>query len=208
MDKSTFMEKLDNYWYYYKVHTIVAVLAVFALIFFISDGLKQKTPVLNVVLTGQTISEDRLTSLQNEATARFAKGKKQEVSLEFLVLDRNSNSQESMAVLAKITAMVQAKDLDVIVMDRDSFDSYAKQGLFLRLDTINGAPVLKDGKLKFVMSRVDDKEDSDHPYGIDVSNNEILKGTGYDTKGKVLGIAVNTQRMGLVLQFLKWILKL
>lgn len=208
MDKGRFMEKLDNYWYYYKVHTIVAIIAIFVLIFFISDGLKQKTPVLNVVLTGQSISEDRLTALQNEATSRFTKGKKQEVSMEFLAFNPNSNSEESIAVLAKITAMVQAKDLDVIVMDRNSFDSYAKEGMFLRLDNINGLPELKDGALKFVMSRVNDKDDAEHPYGIDVSNSETLKSVGYDTEGKVLGIAASTQRLSLTLQFLKWMLKL
>lgn len=208
MDKSALKAKLDNYWYYYKIHTIVALLSVVVLVFLISDMAGRKTPILNVILTGNNINYENLSSLQDRATDKFAKGNKQEVALSFLTFDKNSQSQQTIAVSEKILAMIQAKELDILVMDRDSFDTYAKQGTFLRLDTINGAPKLNNGAVKFVMSRVNDHDDKDYPYGIDVSGNAMLKDAGYDTEGKVLGIVVNTQRLNLTLQFLKWILKL
>lgn len=204
VDKVQLKEKAENFWYYYKVHTIVVVVLIVIVTIGILSAVSRKDSALNVTILGHLVNDEKRQNLQNEVTSKLIKNSKQEISLNFMAFDKDSKDEASIAVVQKIVAMVSMKDLDILIADREVFDSYAKQGMFLRLDTVNGLSMLKNNGIKFINSRAEGKDTEDVPYGIDVADNKILLGMDYDSDNKVLGIVANTKRMDLTLQFLKW----
>lgn len=204
MDKEERKEKMENFWYYYKVHTIVGIFALIVIIYSIVSAMARKDTILNVTFLGGYLEEDKRIELQDEATKLFAKDpEKQEVAITFNIYDKELKDPTSMAIQQKIIAMSQVGELDVLILEKDEFMKFSEVGLFIKLDDVEG---LKDQDIKFVKTKIKDTDTEEHSYGIDIEDSQILKSLGYDTKDKVLGIGVNSKRVDTSVGFIKWIL--
>lgn len=204
-----FKKKLENYWYYYKLHTIAAIFVVIVIIVSITSAVGNKQPVLNVDLVGKSISEDARVKMEDKFNSELVKNPKQTVSISFMQYDSSPKGDPQMnsAVINKIMATTASKELDVIIIDKDTFDSYVKQGMFLRIDKVSELGDLGQTNLKFIDGKQENDKENYH-YGIDVSDNEMLKATGYDTNDKVLGIVSNSTRKDISSKFIKILLNI
>jgi hypothetical protein len=68
MDRAVLREKLDNYWYYYKVHTLVGIFVIIVVAYTIATSIGQKGTALNVTMLGNYINDTKKIELQDEAT--------------------------------------------------------------------------------------------------------------------------------------------
>jgi spermidine/putrescine-binding protein len=204
MDKEKRKEKWENFWYYYKVHTIVGIFVVIIIIYSIASAMARKDSILNVTILGGYLEEEKRVELQDQATKVFAENpEKQEVTISFNLFDNELKDPASMAIQQKIVAMSQVGELDVLILDKEQFKRFSEFGLFIKLDDVKG---LKNQNMKFVKSKVKDSDTQEYSYGIDIENSKILKSLGYDTKDKILGLGVNSEKVDTSVAFAKWIL--
>ena len=88
MDKEKRKEKWENFWYYYKVHTIVGIFVVIIIIYSIASAMARKDSILNVTILGGYLEEEKRVELQDQATKVFAENpEKQEVTISFNLFD-------------------------------------------------------------------------------------------------------------------------
>ncbi|HEX2946183.1 MAG TPA: hypothetical protein VHT96_09555 [Clostridia bacterium] len=128
-----------------------------------------------------------------------------------------ANGDQQYAMQMKAMVLVAAGDLDVLIVDKDRYFLYAKQGVFMNLDEI--APKLGADleKNKELVAKID--EDSDpsaqggtnnnqaHLYGIDVSGSTALNEAGVLGPDKIAGIYVSSKNKEKAEKFIKFLMK-
>lgn len=195
MDKTALKNKIENYWYHYKWHTIIVVMIVIAIIGSSAiGGAKLKKYGFNAILIGTYLEDSKKTQIEEQG----------KVNIEFLPAGENVDKELSSISLQKLTAMTTIGSYDVIILDREFFDSYAKQGFFLELDNIIDPHTLKDKTLNYMKanSSLDNKE---HTYGVELKKNKHLEDAKYDVTNKVIGISAKTKAVDRAVNFINFI---
>ncbi|MCI8613571.1 hypothetical protein [Parablautia intestinalis] len=131
----TLKERLAYFWYYYKVHTLVFICAVFALVAFVRDIAASKDYIFNgLMLNSYGLPSDELSM----AFADYA-----DLDLEtydcFIdtstTLSLRSMGQYDAVTVQKIIATIQTGDLDAVVYDSEIFNNYSEHEMFMDLRT-------------------------------------------------------------------------
>jgi hypothetical protein len=91
-------------------------------------------------------------------------------------------------------AMIATENVDILVMDKKSFQALAREGTFLPLDPFES----KFPKGVRFLSNIENGEE--RLYGIEIPQNPQLEKTGYQTKDKVLGIAANSKNQKMAVK--------
>lgn len=138
-----FKEKLQYFWDYYKIHTVVFLVVVIFGVNLIHDILSAKDYAFyGVMLNAVSLSEESMES----AFGEYA-GLDLETYDCFIdttsTLSYRTVSQYDMATSQKLIALVQTKDLDAVVFDSEIFNNYANNELFLDLTTVYTADELQ-----------------------------------------------------------------
>lgn len=130
----SFREKLDYFWYYYKVHTFVVIFVIIVGAFFIKDAITAKDYAFTATLLNAYAS-----STQSDLETDFAEyaGIDTDTYNCFIdtaaILSYDAMSQMDFAVSQRITAMSQTNSLDVLISDSDPFSNFALGMMFLDL---------------------------------------------------------------------------
>lgn len=159
-------EKLQYFWYYYKVHTIVIAAVVIFLGTLIGDILSAKDYTFYaVMLNAVNLSGDSMES---------AFGEYAELDLEtyecFIdtdtTLSYRTATQYDMANSQKLIALIQTGDLDALVFDSEVFNNYANNEIVLDLTTLYTADELQkyEGRLYYVDKAQIDQANEDSNY--------------------------------------------
>lgn len=200
-------KKMEHIWYYYKIHIIVSIIVVIVLVQSIISAANRKTPILSVDFVGTRITNEKLINLGNEATKFMTNKPKEEVDLNFLTYDKKGDPSMNSATQNKLTVTIAAGDLDVIIMDKDEFNSWMDEGYLLKLDDIKECADLSKYDLKVVKGKASKQGDStEHNYGIEVDKVKAIKNLNYDSDNKVLGIISNTKRKDSAVKFIQWLI--
>ena len=124
----SFQDKLWYIWEYYKIHIGGVVLA-FLLISVVVTSVRNISihPGLYCVVLNNLSSQDMDTSiLEQDFHEHMGFSQKQPVYVESMYITYGDNATElSYASMAKISALVASKDLDIIISDQESADHYA-----------------------------------------------------------------------------------
>ncbi|GLC29465.1 hypothetical protein [Clostridium omnivorum] len=197
-------EKLENIWYYYKWYILAGVFLVLSVSILISSFLTRENYVFNVSIVGyyENLNKDEVTNFQKEVTKLVVPASRKNTSaLIDLYQAKNTNSKykdlEPSAV-EKLSVKMAAKDVDILIINKDDFDFFMKQGTFFSLDYLNLDSNDKNSKLIKSNSSV---------YGVSVEGNKLLNKIGYDTKDKFIGILANSKDKKNSEEVLNWILK-
>lgn len=130
----SFKEKLDYFWYYYKVHTIVGIFVLILAIVFIRDAVNKKDYAYYCTFIN-SFTMDEETGFMDE----FAKTTDVDLDEFEIRLDDttsfslDSYDQTSMAMIQRFVAMVYAGDVDNAVMELNLYTNYAKSDMFFDL---------------------------------------------------------------------------
>lgn len=130
--------KLSYFWYYYKIHTIVAVCVIAFVIGFIQQFLTNKPYAFYaVLLNAASTAENRDTSFLWEAEFQDYAGidpDAYQVSIDTsMSLSSDGGSQYEAANRQKLAAMMQVGDVHAILADTETFESYARLEFFYDL---------------------------------------------------------------------------
>ncbi|HEU5138972.1 MAG TPA: hypothetical protein VFT51_03290 [Bacillales bacterium] len=199
MDWRKIIKEVDHIWYYYKVHIIVGIVIAAFVAYFVAAGQndKDKETALHVILTGNQVKVEEQKSLQHAATEALLGADKADsvIRIDFLP----SGAGMNMAATKKMVAMIAASEIDVLVMDKETFSVLAKQGNFMKLDQLKEEMPKKVSFLKWSSRK------GKHLYGVEIGQNHRLKKEGYNTTNKVMGVVANSQHPELARRFMKWL---
>lgn len=195
--------KLENFFHYYKIHMIVGLVAVIVLIFSIRSCVNQVNPDFTIICYGKLFAQDQ-TAVENNVKERVAGINAPSVQVFSTAIE---DPQYLYATQMKFVAMIAAQEVDVIIMDRENFDVYASQGVFLPLDDL--ADEWEFPEESYVRgSEMIDEDENGEPvygperiYGIDITETDFIKDNGIYANSAVVGICRNTQKVESSVEF-------
>lgn len=197
-------EKLENIWYYYKWHILSCVLAVFVAAALIGSYLNREKYVINISLVGyfDNSRNEAVNNFQEDITKLLVPeaNKRTSALVELYKSKDKSGKLKNLepANVEKLSVKIAAKEVDILIINKDDFNNYVNEDTFLRLDDLKLDNADKAYKLYKADSSV---------YGISVEGNKLLEEIGYDTKDKVMGILVNTKNKESSEKVINWLLK-
>jgi ABC-type glycerol-3-phosphate transport system substrate-binding protein len=207
MADMTTREKFNYIKEYYKFHIIGTLVLIAIVTSFVVEARNKKEPILNVTMMGNYVDNQKLQELQEKATASLIKENpknKKIVAMDFLITSDNPADQYAYASSQKLMAALAAGDIDILIMDKESFEANGKEGIFLRLDTL---PQYSTLNLKdFETLKFSNKENNveEGIYGISINNSQLFKDLNYETTDKILGIVSNSKNVDKAFEFIQW----
>ncbi|WP_026881745.1 hypothetical protein [Clostridium akagii] len=200
-------EKINYILYYYKFHITVIIVLLVSISFFLVNIINSKEAVLNITLIGKYVDADKQEQLKNKADDTLIKTykKKKDITFEFLQTNDDPQDDTNSITWQKLTASIDTRQVDIVILDKKDFDTYVKQGLFMKLSTIPDFSSLHLTDSSLVNGKIKALDKTDEPYGINVENLPVLKFINFDSKNKVMCIISNSAHVSKVIDFLKWI---
>ncbi len=128
--------KLEYFWDYYKVHTIVAILVIFFAAMFIRDVATAKDyNFYSILFNARQLSGDGLESAFSEYAGLDTENYECYIDAS-TGLSLTSFTEYDMATVQKLMATIQIGDLDTVVFNSELFNNYAGNEMFLDLRTV------------------------------------------------------------------------
>lgn len=175
----TFKGKWQYFWYYYKVHTFVAIGVILLTATLIHDILSAKDYIFyGIMLNSYGLSSEAMESSFGEYAALDLETYDCYIDTS-TTLDYSTPSEYSMATMQKLVAQVQSQDLDAVVFDSKVFSNYANTELFADLTTVLSPEELQKYQDKFyyidyaLLTNSDPSEDADFESNAMVSMDQI-----------------------------------
>ena len=167
-----FKEKLEYFWEYYKIHTLVIATVLILAISLIRARVNARDYALSVVMVNSIAAQ--LDDIDMDWKADLSERieydpKKYEIFIDtgmILGQDTESANQEY-ANLQKLAAMISAQTIDIFIADTEIYERYAQNGYMYDLRDIYSAEELE--KLSDIIYYTDAATFSD--YGDDVDPN-------------------------------------
>lgn len=195
-EKLKTMNRQDRLWYiwtYYKLHicgTILAILTIAAVGNVIYHN-SFSTELHCMFLNNRSETELNTAPLEQDFAAYLGLGEKQEITTESTFISFGEDATElSYASMAKISALVAARDLDIIIGDKETLDHYASMGGFLNLTDSLSAQTLA-----LVQGRLYDTAGEDgtsHAYAVDLSGTSFADASHLALDPPLLGIIASS----------------
>ncbi|MBU3158776.1 hypothetical protein KPL37_03175 [Clostridium frigoris] len=200
-------KKAEYIWEYYKFHIIGTLAALCIIISIIHGHITKPNYVFTLTILGNVVDTNKTNNLESQLTKVVVKDgsarKQARVSTMPLDGSKNTDPQITSQYMQKFIAQISVGELDVVILNKTMFETFAKEDMFLRLDNISGLNLtsLKGEKLHAIGT---DKKYV--VYAIDIKNNILLKKMGFDTKNKVIGIVGSTKQNYNSILVLQWLL--
>lgn len=113
-------------------------------------------------------------------------------------------SQSSMAETMKLTALMAAQDMDVVVLDELAYEAYLEKGFLMDLSGV----LSKEQKTQWQEKLVNEKGESGSAvYAVDVTDSEVLTGQdAYFGRTAYAAVIVNSVNVDMGLVFIEYLL--
>lgn len=132
-----FKEKLDYFWYYYKLHTCIGLFVLIVGIFLIVDVAKAKDYVYTCTFVNANPVNEETGFMDAFAATTDVDLSKHNVYLDDSVhFSTESYDQTSMAMMQKFASMIYVGEIDNLIMEKNLFATYAENQAFLDLRTV------------------------------------------------------------------------
>lgn len=209
-------KKADNFFHYYKYHLIIGIVAIIIIAISVHSFVTRVQPDITLGLLGE-INYDAEDRLKAEITKNIPELK--EIQFDSAILSSSYNDAQSYANLQKAVALIVASDIDLYLVNKYAFDTYAKNGAFKALDDIAkdlNVDISKSEDLKLRV--VDEWSETSEPgklvpktyvdskprlYGINVTDSEFFKDINIVGPEKILVVRVEPKNYDLVLKLIK-----
>lgn len=208
-DKLKSMSWRDRLWYiweYYKFHIIGAAVAA-VLIVSLGGAFYNSTfdTVLHCIyLNSRAATEVNPAPLEQDFAEYLNLGKKELITAEISYISFDENATDySYAAMAKVTALVAAHDLDIIIGDQAAIDHYASLNGFINLEEGLPPDVLALVKDRLYIAK--DGENTEYACAVDLSGTEFAAASNLAQDPPLLGIISNTENKDTVLQLIRYL---
>lgn len=201
-------DKLWYIWEYYKFHILALILAV-ALIGTVGSSVYRNIYYSNA-LYGYVLNNYSETPFDstpyNEGFAEhMGFTRYEQLFLESSYVSYGDAATEySYATMAKISALLAARDLDFMIMDEENFLHYMEMDAFADLEQILPDDLLAaaEGRLLYAT----DSAGNSRAYAISVADTGFAESSHLTQDCRYLGILTNSQRTETAIAFLRYVL--
>ncbi len=208
MKGKSLKEKAAYFWEYYRVATIVAILVIAFAANLIYTIVTAKDSAFHGVLINGYTDIDATSFMEGFESFAQIDTNKYSTSLETnFTLQQDSTDQYTMANIQKFAAMVAAKELDVVIIDPDTFATYADGGYFYNLNDLLSDEMLNEYEDRLIYYDIPEDGQEDVPAAIRVTDVPFLQETqAYAAyEDAYLAVIVNTQHPDTVISFLEYL---
>ena len=201
-------KKLEYFWFYYKIHTIIIVLSACMFGSILHSVLTRKETILSIAYVNAFPNVEDEVFIEDFENYLGLNLKKQQVILDTsYYIDDSSTSPYAATYSQKFSANAMAGKLDVVVADSEHFDFYGNQGFFQDLTLILTPEILE--------TYSNDLYYADHPYdnsekkvpvGIKIdSTPKILETASYPNTDAYFGFVAGSQHTETALSYLQYL---
>lgn len=194
--------KLENFFHYYKWYMIIGLVAIVAVVLSVRSCVNQVEPDFTMVLSGSVYAGDEEV-LRADIMQRLPGITSPQVHL---LTSNPSDGEYNYAVQMKQMAMLAAAEIDVFLMDQDTFDLFSSQGMLLSLEEhlgtlpqetyVRGAVILEEP------ADADPLLGPQTVFGIDITESDYIRENNILGEKIIAGIVLNSQRIDKALDFL------
>ncbi len=132
----SFKERLGYFWYYYKIHTIAAIIIIALVSIFIHDMVTAKdTSFYGIMLNAYALEGNALEASFSEYAGLDTENYECFIDTS-TVLSYQSQTGYDYSTFQKLAAMMQTKELDAVVADGQVFYSFSFNGMFMNLEEL------------------------------------------------------------------------
>lgn len=232
-DRETFKalhgrQKLQYVWDYYKLPLAVLCIFLYVISYILYGHFTHKETLLCTALVNVSAGET-LTEQLNTGFLDFIEADRQKEQLElytglYLTDDENSPYHEyTYASRMKILASINSKELDVVLMDKEAFDSFSQNGYLCNLEELLSAEgtslynqlkpylitntiILEDNSVDTVLdpSIAYEAVTEEYPVGLKLSGIGLIEKAGFNNM-VYLGIISNSPRKENAVSYIRYL---
>ena len=221
-------QKLQYIWDYYKLPLAVLCIFLYIIGYSLYGHFTHKETLLCTALVNVSAGE-ALTEQLNTGFLDFTGADRKKEQLElytglYLTDDENSPYHEyTYASRMKILAAINNKELDVVLMDKEAFDSFSQNGYLCNLEELLAAEdtalynqlkpylitntiILEDNSVDTVLdpSVAYEAVTEEYPVGLDLSQTGRVSKAGFDD-AVYLGIVSNSLRKDAAVNYIRYL---
>lgn len=137
MKEMGFKGKLSYFWYYYKIHTIVGILVIVFAVSLIHQIVTSKDYGFYASFINAAVANPETSQTWAEEFTEYAgiDTEQYEVYIDdSFLLSEEAPSEYAMVDVQKLAAMIQAREINAIVADTETFEKYAQLEYFYNLE--------------------------------------------------------------------------
>ena len=214
-------EKAEHIFTYHKWTILLVLLVLLVIGSTIHRQLTQKKPVLYMAVINTTFGEDVEKSLTEDFLAQTGGDtRRQEVYLyRDLYLSENAdalNHEYAYASKVKLSGAISAEKLDLVLMNREAYDIFSRQGYLLELTSLSDAfspyltendVILSDNSVDYLLGNAEQEQvvTKAAPNALAVSSLPLFRDAGFDGD-LYLGIVSNSPRQEEAEAYFQYIL--
>jgi DnaJ-class molecular chaperone with C-terminal Zn finger domain len=179
-------KKVENFFNYNTGKIIIGIIALILIGSFIKSIVTSVKPDLFLTSVGQINITD------SEKVQENLKSKLPELkapTVEAMYLGPNDEGDQAYAVAMKVTTVLAAGDMDVVLVDKEKYESLAKQGAFEKVEDVSKALGIDLPKDESLLVKTDDGDNA--VFGVDVTNSEFLKENNIKGNKMIAAIKIN-----------------
>lgn len=136
----TFRKRLQNYWYYYKVHTIIGLLVAALLAILVSQCAHRQSPDYTVVLYMRKELSEAMTDAMAAELEKFGIDRNGDgqvvVEIVNCSYDGDGSQDVIMGSIGKMQAQLALPDAPLMITDKYTFADLDEQGVFATRDDL------------------------------------------------------------------------
>lgn len=142
MTKEQFRKKAENFWYYYKIHTIVAIVVILVVGIMVKQCADRVEPDMTVLVVTRTVNipEQQLESIENvmeKYTADVNGDGHKDVDVEAIYLGNDQDASMAQGMQEKLMVELGAGDSALYITDDGEYDMLHKQNVFFNLKKLD-----------------------------------------------------------------------
>lgn len=219
-------QRVRYLWDYYKLPFVIVFIVIYVIGFNIYRHVTHKDTILYTGLVNIATSDETNAKLSDDFFTYINANEKKEMCRLytgwFLTTDKDSQYfQYTMASQIKILASIDDEQLDIVLLNRESFDAFSQNGYLYNIEELLQGTDLYDQLKPYMITNIEFLEDNgkdinfdasiefkatsvEFPMGLDISESHVFDGTSYsDTI--YLGVIANTPRKEMALKYLEYL---
>ena len=208
LNDQPFSKKLEYFWDYYKVHTIITVFLACMFGSILHSIITQKETVLSIAYINAFPNiEDEIFIEDFEAYLGLNLKKQQVVLDSTYYIDDTSTSPYAATYSQKFSTNAMAGKLDVVLADGTNFDFYGNQGFFQNLNLILPPEILEKYTDKLYYADLPtDETDQKVPIGIKIDQAKKIRETSsYPKTDAYFGFVAGSNYVDNALAYLNYL---
>ena len=225
--KMSLPDKVDYIYTYFRLPIVVSLVILYFICSTVYRQVTKKDVVLYSALMNISVGEDLESRLgEGFISAGGGNPKKAEVYIYRGIYTSNNPSAENheywYASRLKMMAAIEAKQLDVVLMNKESYDVYSQNGYLLELDSLlsqndslyrlvepyltANTVIIEDNSVEYALNKTHRYEavTEEVTNGLDVSEFPVFQEAGFPDS-VYLGVIANSPRFPAVMQYIAYL---